>query len=59
MSNVDASVGNHLFWIWRVLTIAARARVGLVRPETIDDLDGEFTSVTRKKKSEAPLKHPK
>ena len=45
MSNVDGSVGNHLFWFWRVLTIAARAVVGLVRPETIDELNGELTKV--------------
>ena len=45
MSNVDVSVGNHLFWIWQVLTIAARAAHGIVRPETIDELDGELTKV--------------
>ena len=28
-----------------MLTIAARAVVGLVRPETIDELDGELTKV--------------
>ena len=45
MSNVDVSVGNHLLWIWQVLTIAERAVVGLVRPEAIDELDGELTKV--------------
>ena len=45
MSNVDVSVGNFLFWIWQVLTIAARTVGGLLRPETIDELDGELTEV--------------
>ena len=45
MSSVDVSVSNHLFWIWQSLTIAARGLVGLVRPETIDELDVELTKV--------------
>ena len=45
MSNVGVSVGNHIFWVWRALTIVARVVVGLVRPKTIDELDGELTKV--------------
>ena len=45
MSNVDVSVGNHLFWICQVLTVTARMVGGLVRPGTIDKLDGELTEV--------------
>ena len=33
------------FWIWQVLTIAARVVRGLVGVEMIDELDGELTKV--------------
>ena len=45
MSSVVVLVRNNVFWIKQVLTIAARASVGLVRPERIDKLDKELTQV--------------
>ena len=45
MSGVGVSVGNHLFWIWKMLMRTERVVGGLAHPEKIEEMDRELTKV--------------
>jgi len=45
MSDVGDLVGGHLVWIVQLLMIAERTLGGLVRPEKIEEMEGELTKV--------------
>ena len=45
MSDVGDLVGGHLVWIVQLLMIAERTLGGMVRPEKIEEMDEELTTV--------------
>lgn len=45
MSDIDPSVGNHLFWILHVLMIAARTVSALTHPRTFKKIERDLTEV--------------
>ena len=45
MLDVRISVGDRLFWISHVLTIAARAVGGLVHPGALEEIERDLTKV--------------